>query len=97
MSTRTKNPPKAHKALRRMKKELVPFTNMNGRITYLNPAKHLMLNKPYTNPEYQNVMIEYARQQFKMRKQRETYKNQEVDKETQKEDNVENDKEESDA
>lgn len=90
--------PKAYKALRRIKGEkLIPFTNQNGRITYLNAVKHLMLNRPYVYPEYQETMVEFARQQFKMKQQKETYAEKQVDKEIEKEDNKETKKEEADA
>lgn len=79
-----KHLPKVHKALRKMNEGFHSFTNANGTITFLNITKHLMLNEPYKNKEYQEAMIAHARRKIKMQTQKETY----LDKEKKKEDNV---------
>jgi len=75
----------AHKVLRKLNKGFISFTNSNGTTTLLNVTKHLILNEPYKNQEYQKAMIDYAKRQQKMMKQREM-----LDKENQKEDNIKN-------
>ncbi len=79
-----KHPPKAHKALRKMNEGFHSFTNADGTITFLNITKHLMLNEPYKNREYQEAMIDHARRKIKMQAQKETY----LDKKKKKGDNI---------
>lgn len=80
-------PRKAHKSLRRMNAGPEMINDSQGNVVALNLKKHLVLNRPYTFPEYQREMIRYA--QKNLRKQQ-------VDKENQKEDNEINQKKEAD-